>query len=329
MTSALHSLSVPTPYPVGPVNLYLIPGDEPALIDTGPATGEAWAALNAGLAAYGLRVGDLRTVVVTHAHLDHYGLAGRIVAESGARLFTHPYNEPLLTDYHSEWERMKQFYGQVFIKAGVPLQKLMAMGKRMQRGESFASEPVATTHLINDGDRLDINGEHWDVLHTPGHALGAVCLYNRETQRLITGDHLLPEVNSNPVIEPPPGDQTERPRCLVDYLDSLERVARLDVQVAFPGHGDPINDHRALIARRIAHRQRRTDQVRDLLTDTGQTVIELAQQVFVQEIPPDQLFLMVSEVLGHLDILEIRGQCTVNEVGGLWRYRRHSRKEVA
>ncbi len=329
MTGNLHCLPVPTPYPVGPVNLYLIPGDEPALIDTGPATDEAWAVLNAGLAAHGLCVGDLRTVVVTHAHLDHYGLAGRIVAESGARLFTHPYNEPLLTDFHGEWERMKQFYGQVFIKAGVPLQKLMAMGKHVQRGESFASEPVATIHLINDGDRLDINGEHWDVLHTPGHALGAVCLHNRETQRLITGDHLLPEVNSNPVIEPPPRARTERPRCLVDYLASLERVAQLDVKTAYPGHGEPITAHRALIARRIAHRRRRTDQVRALLNDAGQTVYELAQQVFVQEIPPGQLFLMVSEVLGHLDILEMCGECAVSEAGGVWRYRRQPRKEVA
>jgi len=322
----IFRLSVPTPYPVGPVNLYLILGDEPALIDSGPGTEEAWQALQQGLAAHGLRIADLRDVVVTHAHLDHYGLAGRVQAEAGARIYAHPYSEPLLTDFRREWRRLSRFYEEVLSKAGIPRRSLMALGRRLQRGETFAGRPVEAVNRVHDGDQLVLGGIPWEVVHTPGHALGAICIYQRERKQIFTADHLLPEINSNPVIEPPPRGQTERPRCLVDYLASLRRVADLDVELVLPGHVEPFNDHRAVIAQRIAHREQRTERVRSLLSEKDQTVYELAQQVFTPDIPFDQLFLMVSETLGHLDILEARGECRVHERHGVWLYRRAAKE---
>ncbi len=316
-----HRLIVPTPYPVGPVNLYLIPGDEPVLIDTGPGTDEAWVALSEGLAAHNVRISELRHLIITHAHLDHYGQAGRIVAESGARVYTHPYNAPLLTDFDREWKRIIRFYGDVMRKAGIPAGLLGDMGKNMQRSQQLSTQPIPIARFVNDGDRLDLCGGPWEVLHTPGHALGAICLYQSKNQELITADHLLPKVNSNPVVEPPPEGETERPRALVDYLHSLQRIANLEVQTAFPGHGEPISNHRALIERRIRYRQRRTEQIQALLTDRGQTVYELAQQVFGPEIVQAQSFLTVSEIIGQLDILELNGLASMSEENGLWMYR--------
>jgi len=328
MDKGLYRLSVPTPYPVGPVNLYLIPGDEPVLVDAGPGTDEAWNALAQGLAEHNLQISDIRHLVITHAHLDHYGLAGRIVAESGACVYAHPHNEPLLVDFRNEWKRITQFYGEVMIKAGVPLDRLMDIGQHMQRSQSFNTQPVTVGRFLHDGDTLDLAGGPWEILHTPGHAMGAICLYQRQQRCLITGDHLLPEINSNPVVEPPPAGCEERPRSLVDYLNSLERIAALDVRIAYPGHGDPIGNPRELIARRIAHRRNRTKQVQALLTDEGQTVYQLAQQVFGPNIPRDQLFLMISEVLGHLDVLEVRGVVQMSEVGNVWLYRRCAEEGV-
>ncbi len=251
-------LSVPTPYPVGPVNAYLILGDEPALIDSGPATEEAWEALQGGLAAHGLRVSDLRDVVITHAHLDHYGLAGRVQAEAGARVYAHPYSEPLLTDFRHEWGRLARFYGEVLRKAGVPLRSLMALVRRLENGGGLTGRSVEFVNCVHDGDQVVLGGIPWEIVHTPGHALGAICIYQRETKQMFTADHLLPGINSNPVVEPPPRGQNEHPRCLLDYLESLRRVADLDVELVLPGHGEPFDDHRAIIAERIAHREQRT-----------------------------------------------------------------------
>jgi len=321
MSDRPHRLILPTPYPVGPVNLYLIPGDEPVLIDAGPGTDEAWAALNEGLATYNLRVSELRHLIITHAHLDHYGLAGRIVAESGARVYTHPYNAPLLTDFEREWERIIRFYGDVMRAAGVPAELLGHMGKNMQQNQQFNTQPLPITRFITDGDRLDLCGGPWEVLHTPGHALGAICLYQPQNRHLITADHLLPKVNSNPVVEPPPNGETERPRALADYLRSLQRIAKLEVRTAFPGHGEPITNHRTLIERRVRHRQKRAEQIQGLLTERGQTVYELARQVFGPQIVREQSFLTVSEIIGQLDILELNGLASMNEENGLWMYR--------
>jgi len=197
----------------------------------------------------------------------------------------------------------------------------------MESGQAInSSRPVTISRYLRDGDTLELAGKPWTVLHTPGHALGAICLYQPERQHLITADHLLPKINSNPVVEPPPPGQTKRPRSLVDYLRSLERIATLDVEIAFPGHGEPIKNHRELISRRIAHRQNRNHQLLEQLTGEGQTVYQLAQLVFRPEIPGDQLFLMVSEVLGQLELLEERGMAQMSEEGNVWLYRRQTQK---
>src|SRR6476469_3640338 len=80
----IHQLSLPTPFKVGPVNSYIVDTEPLTLVDCGPLTEEAWAALEAGLAAHGWRVQDIGRLIITHGHVDHWGLAARIVAISGA-----------------------------------------------------------------------------------------------------------------------------------------------------------------------------------------------------------------------------------------------------
>src|SRR5438874_8491448 len=86
----LHRLPLRTPFAVGTVNAYLIEGGALTLVDTGPATEEAWADLEAGLAGRGYRVADIQRVLLTHGHVDHWGQAGRIAVASGAEVWAHP-----------------------------------------------------------------------------------------------------------------------------------------------------------------------------------------------------------------------------------------------
>src|SRR5262252_5924920 len=83
-------ISLPTPFYIGPVNVYLIKEDPITLIDTGPKTTPAGEALRAGLRAAGLQVGDIRRIVLTHAHEDHCGLARSLRDEAkDAEVFIH------------------------------------------------------------------------------------------------------------------------------------------------------------------------------------------------------------------------------------------------
>src|SRR5574341_1755566 len=106
----LHLIPIPTPFPVGPVNVYLAEGNPLTLIDTGPKDGAALAALEAGLAQHGRRVEDLRRIVLTHHHADHIGLVARLAARSGAEVLTHPYNLPCSADEATDRPHPQPFF---------------------------------------------------------------------------------------------------------------------------------------------------------------------------------------------------------------------------
>src|ERR1043165_7473375 len=81
-TMRIEKLTVPTPFPVGPINIYLIVEEPLTLVDTGPKTDEALASLREQFARLGIRMADLRRIILTHTHEDHCGLAGTLQRES-------------------------------------------------------------------------------------------------------------------------------------------------------------------------------------------------------------------------------------------------------
>lgn len=314
----LHRITIPTPFPVGPVNVYLLEGPEPTLVDTGPNTDEAMAALRAGLDAHGYTLADIRHLIITHAHPDHWGLAARIVAESGASVYSHHYNPALLANNRAENGRRRAYYAQMLQQAGVPLSSLIEMQGELSSA-AHRTQPVAVDVALNDGDVLALAGLTWEVIHTPGHARGHICLYHRESGCLLSGDHLLRDISSNPILEPPLPGETERPHSLAQYLRSLKRVAALEVVVAWPGHGEPINDHRRLIDRRIRFHRQRAEEIEASLIEGPQTAFQIATALF-SDLWGVQVFLAVSEVIGHLDILEEEGRVVAQQGEGFVRY---------
>ena len=313
----LHTFSIPTPFPVGPVNVYLAEGEPLTLVDAGPCCDPALELLEKALSGCGYRVADLQRIILTHAHADHCGMAAELARVSGAEVLTHAANGPWL-DKHANTQRLA-FYAEVMYWAGVPAKTLAGLA-RMQRGVERYSEFVVPDRVLADGDVLQLGGEDWRVLHTPGHAGGLICLYQPQRRLLISSDHLLRDISSNPVVEPPAPGETERPRCLVKYMAQLRRVAELDVALALPGHGPPITDHRALIRERLDFHTERACRVLDTLGDDALTVHEIASVLF-----PDldfiNYFLALSEVIGHLQWLEVEGRVTHNEQGDVARWR--------
>lgn len=300
---------IPTPFPVGPVNVYLLDGPSPALVDAGPDTDEARRALTEGLAIHGRRPSDIRHLVITHAHPDHFGLAAWVAAESGAGVISHPYSVARMVGERAPAGSRNGHLAQLLLAAGVPPAELEAMRQDFHRASNY-SRPVAVGVEVMDGDQLALGDASWKVLHTPGHARGHICLYHRPSGQLLSGDHLLREISSNPVLEAPLPGETERPRSLVEYLRALERVAALEVTVARPGHGGPIHDVRGLVGRRVAFHRRRAAEIAAYLAAGPRSAYQISQALF-PDLKGMQLFLGVSEVIGHLDILEDAGQIIV------------------
>ncbi len=303
----LHCLTLPTPFPVGPVNAYLVEGDPLTLIDTGPKAGMSRAALEAGLAERGYGVEDLRRIVITHHHVDHMGLAGELVARSGAELWTHPYNVAWLADYEGERQRQRPFYDQIWRGAGVPDEVLRLM-EASSTGIGRWLDPVTATHTLDEGDILSLGGDAWRVFHTPGHAGGLVCLWEPASATLLANDHLIRDISSNPVLEPPPLMNGPRPRRLVEYLHQMQRMAALGPEVALPGHGEPVTDVPGLVRQRVAFHERRARRLLDALNGEPRSLWDLTQSLFPRVTRGMDYFLALSEVLGHLDLLEDTGR---------------------
>jgi glyoxylase-like metal-dependent hydrolase (beta-lactamase superfamily II) len=317
----LHAIELPTPFPVGPVTVYLAeapagaPGEPLTLIDTGPLTPEAQGALESGLHRLGYSVTELDRVLITHAHADHFGLAADLVAASKAQVMTHPWNISTLGDYAQDRDRRLDFYARLLRQAAVPTGILQAVGQAT-RGVNRFARPIAVDGTIDEGDSLQLAGRTWQVLHTPGHAAGLICLYEPTSRTLLSSDHLLADISSNPVVEPPPPGQTERLLSLALYRQSLQRVATLDAVRALPSHGPVIHDVAGLVGRRLDFHQQRVARVLDALHSGAQTTWDVTHSLFPDRSPLDT-FLAVSEVIGHLDLLEMEGRIVGEENRGV------------
>ncbi len=306
----LHAIELPTPFPVGPVTVYLAdaPGEPLTLIDTGPHTAEARAVLDESLERLGHNTSDLARIIITHAHADHFDLAAELVSASQATVWSHAWNFAALANGEDFRAQRVRFYAELMQEAGVPTEIMLAIGQATGNVNRY-TRPVTAEATLREGDTLRMAGSEWQVLHTPGHSAGLICLHDPASQTLISSDHLLAYISSNPVVEPPPPGQSERPRSLVLYQRSLLRVASMGIQRALPGHGPIIRDVADLVQQRMGFHQRRVERVAEALHQGARTTWEVTQTLFPNLSPLDT-FLAVSEVIGHLDLLEMEGEIT-------------------
>jgi len=272
------------------------------------------------LSARGLAFKDIRRIIVTHAHVDHFGLAAQIVAESGACVWSHARNRWWLTDFENEIHRRSDFYFDVFAQNGAPRELADAATRGMAAVmRSAAAIPADRFAPIDDGDPITLGSDAWRVVYAPGHASGLICLYESQARTLISSDHLLRDITSNPVLEPPTRGESERPRALVNYVASMQKTAQLNVRVALPAHGEPIEDVRALVDERLTFHRARLDHIERQLACCVSTAYELCN-VFFPNLKSVEVFLGLSEIIGHLDILELEGRVRREEQNGIVRF---------
>ncbi len=318
----LYALSMPTPFPVGDVFAYLARGSDASpltLIDCGVRTDEARAALEAGLAACGVTFRDIERVVITHHHTDHIGFAAQIAAESGAEVWAHRLCVPWLEQPEPTRRAFDAYLQPIFREGGVPEDAIKGIERVSAYLGSFV-QSVRVARTLDEGDQLQLLGKTWRVYHTKGHAGDLLCLYQPETRILLSSDHLLRDISSNPLIEPPEAPDQPRPQRLLDYLAELQRIAQLDIRIAYPGHGAPVTDVPQLVASRLAMHAGRAERLRALCAEQPRTLYQLVGELFPRLRQPE-MFLALSEVLGHLDLLLHEGKIAAERHDGVafWR----------
>jgi glyoxylase-like metal-dependent hydrolase (beta-lactamase superfamily II) len=308
----IHRLPVPTPFAVGRVNCYLVEDDPLTLVDTGPNSGTALTVLEAALREHGRRVEDLERIVLTHQHIDHIGLAQILADRSGAEVCALDALAPWLAAYGKAMNVDDDFAEAIMRRHGIPDDVVYALRAVTAQVRAWgAAVQVGTT--LADGSTLGFAGRTWKVHHRPGHSPSDTVFHDEASGELVAGDHLIAHISSNPLIARPlDGGDGTRPHSLVIYLRSLQATAEMDLQVVHPGHGDPIADHRTLIADRVRMHDRRAAKIARMLAEQPMTAHDIAQAMW-GNVAVTQAYLTLSEVLGHLDLLQERGE--VAEVG--------------
>ena len=306
MSGGIHRIEVPTPFAVGRVNVYLIEDEPLTLVDTGPNSATSFDELTSGLAALGHALEDIDLVIVTHQHIDHLGLVSIVAQRSGADVAALDVAVPYVENYSKEAQKDDEFARAVMLRNGIPQDVVSALSAVSQAFRAWGSS-AKVTRVLHDGEELRFRDRALHVHHRPGHSPTDTIFHDRERRMLIAADHLLGHISSNPLITRPIDGSTERPQALVTYLRSLEATREMDVDLVLPGHGDPVTDHRALIDERFALHRRRAEKIHRLVAEEPRTAYEIAQALW-GNIAVTQAYLTLSEVLGHIDVLQNEGR---------------------
>jgi glyoxylase-like metal-dependent hydrolase (beta-lactamase superfamily II) len=301
VTDGIHRIQVPTPFAVGRVNVYLIEDEPLTLVDAGPNSATSFNELTNGLAELGHSLEDIELVILTHQHIDHLGLVSLVAERSGAEVAAIDVAVPFVENYSDEAQKDDEFARSVMLRNGIPPDVVSALSAVSQAFRAWGAR-ADVTRVLHDGDEMTFRDRTLHVHHRPGHSPTDTIFHDRERRVLLSADHLLGHISSNPLITRPPEGSDERPQALVTYLDSLARTREMDVELVLPGHGDPVTDHRGLIDERFALHRRRADKIHRLLTERPRTAYEVAQALW-GNIAVTQAYLTLSEVLGHVDLL--------------------------
>ena len=317
---------VPTPTPfagLGDINTYqLLPGSEGdglTLIDTGVKSPESLEAFERGLKEFGFAIEQIERILITHAHVDHFGQARRIRDRCGAPVYAAPLEARRMAGLVPPSGDRRDHVVAYLRRWGIPDELIFYENPLAARAATL-HDPVEVDGTLSDGDVVAVDDLRLHAIETPGHCPQHLVFYEPRLRWLFSGDHLLTDISPVPLLDLPEDPAVPRPKSLVRFMDSLAKVERLECRLTFPSHGDVIYDHRELIAGYRLHHERRKLQIEKKLRAGPRTPFELAVDMFPKYYET-QIYLVMSEVIGHLDLLEEEGSVVVEEDGRVERAR--------
>lgn len=321
----IHQLKVPIPdNPLGNLNCYLVKGkDGWLMVDTGWYTPDAYEALKSGLKSLGLATTDIATIVVTHLHPDHFGLAGRIKASSPkTQLFMHHWDADLIESRYIKFAELRKEIAALLRRHGTPEPDVAQL--------QSASMPTLQYVIVTLPDKTLYGGEtistgiyDLEVIWTPGHSPGHICLYEPKNRLLFSGDHILPEVTPNISYNPQSGDNP-----LGDFLYAVRKIQNLPVAKVLPAHERIFTDLRGRIDQIIEHHASRKGEILRVITPEPHHAYYISSlmtwnlpDLTWSRFPALHRRLAVLETVAHLESMRWEGTVTKITTDGVTTYR--------
>ena len=314
--------------PLNHVNTYLVRADDGyLLVDCGWDTSDCLRALDGHLRALDIRFGDVRHLVVTHIHPDHYGLAGRLREIANADLSLHRLERLYIEGRYANADELLAEMREWLRLNGTPQREL----DHLNRASTSMLERVQIAYpdqTLDGGEEIPCGRFTFRVVWTPGHSAGHICLYDPAHKVLLSGDHVLPRITPSIGLHVRAASNP-----LADYLDSLRLIGRLQAELVLPGHGDPFAGLPERVAELLAHHQQRLEEVLSLLPPEaeprpGLTAFDLAREMrwssrrAWDELSSFERRLAVTEALAHVELLHARGQVSKRFAEGIVSYTR-------
>lgn len=298
----IYRITLPTPFPVGPVNLYLITEPELTLIDCGPRTSKARDLLDAELASLGVAAEQLKKIILTHSHQDHYGLAEELSRRSGAPIYASVIEHPMLR--HDPDVRL--FYERIMVEAGTPPEQLSRMDKLFQILEGV-SEAIPNCRDIYELPHLSCGDAQMSFVHTPGHTPGSISFWEPKNRLLLGGDTVIERITPNPFSAPDAEAPHGRFRSLAAYWRTFREIEKLNTAIIHAGHNNPVTDFPAYHRWSWQLHESRQGVILKAIASGAHTPHEIATSMF-PEVMLDGSFLALTEIFSHLDLLEEEGR---------------------
>jgi glyoxylase-like metal-dependent hydrolase (beta-lactamase superfamily II) len=295
-------LRLPLPWPGVPhCNAWAVAaGDGIVLFDTGMHQPGSLAHLERALAMCNLSLENVRLVVCTHAHSDHYGQAASIVERAGCELWMHPNHEHMLRMAEDPEANLARRL-EVGRQSGVPEEPLRRYAAKRDPEETGIAAVIEPDRALVPGVVVDTDLGPWTVHETPGHAPSHVCLFQSERRLLISGDHLLGRISLY-------FDYGSSPDPVGEFLHSLDVVEKLDARLCLPGHGRTFADvhahiegNRKLVSERLA-------AVLHAVSEQPLSAFEIVPHVYGDSLSPLNAHWLLSKVLSYLTHLRAEGQ---------------------
>jgi len=300
------------PLPIGvhgidTVNVYVIAdGEHVTLVDCGvwrpDPVDDGLAALRQGLRSAGYELADVSRIVITHAHIDHYGLAGRLMEMTGCQLWMHASTDLDCEKYRhpdTAVARRRDTYSD----HGLPEAELPGVAHGLRDWMPYLHSVVEASTRLHGGEKIGMGGREWEGIHTPGHSVGHICLWSPELGVVLSGDHLLPGVTPPVTFER--GFDADPLRS---YLESLKRVEALRPVLVLPGHGTPFGDPERRIQAILRNKIRRLAAIRQAIEHRPSTVVEITDRVFTSVMLTYQRSFALAETLAHIAYLRSSGE---------------------
>ncbi|MBN2062653.1 MAG: MBL fold metallo-hydrolase [Deltaproteobacteria bacterium] len=312
LAPGIFKIKVPIPdNPLEHLNCYLIKGKEGWLmIDTGWYTPETFNSLKKSLDKLGIALTDIATIVVTHIHPDHFGLVGRIRQISPAtKLITHKFEGELIESRYIKFHELRQSMEFLLRRHGVPSSRISELKSSSMPAMEFVSVTFPDSTLYG-GEIISTGFYDLEVIWTPGHSIGHICLYEPKNRFLFSGDHVLPKITPSVAFHIQSGDDP-----LGDYLNALHKIEKLPTKKILPAHEEIFTDIHRRVAEIVKHHENRNEEIRKVIFNGYHSAWEISSHITWNvrdskwtSLSPLTKRLAVMETVAHLEYMNWRGR---------------------